>query len=162
MSQKLDSVQIHRLIQLCNDRVSEMEFELPISTSHEITLSANQIVPAIQEMVSRIGKPGLHVRGEGTQPVKTIFEANMEFKPDASIGYHNDLHIAFEVKIIRPSDPSGSFTKAIGQAMTYVSLGTYDASFVLLFDTREKSPLRQSRVKDSFDNLHKNLFVYIW
>jgi hypothetical protein len=162
MSQKLDSDQIHRLVQFCKDRVSEMEFELPVSRSHEIALSSNQIIPAIQDMVSRIGKPGLHVRGEGTQPVKTIFEANMEFKPDASIGYHNDLHIAFEVKIIRPSDPSGSFTKAIGQAMTYVSLGSYDASFVLLFDTRDKSPLRNSRVKDSFENLSENLFVFIW
>jgi hypothetical protein len=162
MSQKLDSNQINRLVEICKVRVSEMEFELPVSTSHEISLSSNQIVPAIQDMVAKIGKPGLHVRGEGTQPVKTIFEANMEFKPDASIGYHNDLHIAFEVKIIRPSDPSGSFTKAIGQAMTYVSLGSYDASFVLLFDTRDKSPLRHSRVKDSFENLRENLFVFIW
>jgi hypothetical protein len=162
MSQKLNSNQIHRLVEICKERVSEMEFELPVSTSHEIALSSNQIIPAIQDMVLKIGKPGLHVRGEGAQPVKTIFEASMEFKPDASIGYHNDLHIAFEVKIIRPSDPSGSFTKAIGQAMTYVSLGSYDASFVLLFDTRNQSPLRHSRVKESFESQRDNLFVFIW
>lgn len=162
MSQHLNGTQIANLISYVNIGLSESVFEIPDQGTREIPFSTRVVVPAIQEIVKSVRKTGLYVRGEGAHPVKSIYEAEMEFKPDITIGFHNDLHIAFEVKIIRTGDPSGSFSKAIGQALAYRSLGSFDAAFALLFDVRDHAPLRHSRIKASVEEASDNVFVFVW
>lgn len=142
--------------------MDNLTLEIPKVETREVPFSARAVVPAIKKVVQETRKTGLYVRGEGIHPVKSIYEAEMEFKPDITIGYHNDLHIAFEVKIIRPGDPSGSFSKAIGQALAYRSLGKFDASFALIFDVRRHSPLRASKINKSIEEVANNVFLYIW
>ena len=158
----MTEIQISNLISLVRTRLLESIFEIPDNDSREIPFSTRVVVPAIQEIVKSTMKSGLYVRGEGAHPVKSIYEAEMEFKPDVTIGFHNDLHIAFEVKIIRPGDPSGSFSKAIGQALAYRSLGNFDASFALLFDVRKHAPLRNSDIRAAIEEIADNVFVLVW
>jgi hypothetical protein len=162
VSQHLTEIQISNLISFVRTRLSESIFEIPDNASREIPFSTRVVVPAIQEIVKSTKKSGLYVRGEGAHPVKSIYEAEMEFKPDVTIGFHNDLHIAFEVKIIRPGDPSGSFSKALGQALAYRSLGNFDASFALLFDVRKHAPLRGSEIRAAIEEIADNVFVLVW
>jgi hypothetical protein len=162
VSQHLTINQIANLISYVNKGLYESVFEIPDQATREIPFSTRVVVPVIQEIVKSTKKNGLYVRGEGGHPVKSIYEAEMEFKPDITIGFHNDLHIAFEVKIIRPGDPSGSFSKAIGQALAYRSLGSFDASFALLFDVRDHAPLRHSGIKASVEEASDNVFVFVW
>jgi hypothetical protein len=162
MSEKLTQGQTNKLIDIVVSGVSKLEVEMPAGSTKEIPYTSQHLVPAIKGIVADINKPGLYVRGEGAQPVKSIYKAEMEFKPDISIGFHHNLYIAFEVKIIRPGDPSGSFSKAIGQGITYLALGDYEASIVLLFDTRKKAPIRTTKITSEIENRISNLFIFTW
>lgn len=162
MSAQLSKVQVSNLITFIRDGLSSLELEPPSSLNREVTFTGNVVLPAIKKLVKDADKTGLYVRGDGSHPVKSIHHANLEFKPDISIGFHNDLHIAFEVKIIRNSDPSGSFAKALGQGITYRTVGGYDACFVLIFDTRKSAPLATSPIKSLIEEEIENLFLFVW
>ena len=162
MSERLSPKQVVNLINFVGDELTTSSFDLPNLFTKEISFTSNVVLPVVKGIVKKANKPGLYVRGDGSHPVKSIHHANLEFKPDISIGFHNDLHLAFEVKIIRNSDPSGSFAKAIGQGLTYRTIGGFDASFVLIFDLRRSAPLLSAPTKSLIESEIKNLFLYVW
>ncbi len=162
MRTELSNEQIKRMVHFVSNELSKVIIDTPNAKTKEVPFTSNQIVPAIKQIVDKINQRGLYVRGEGVQPVKSIFRADMEFKPDVSIGFGNRLYIAFEVKILRAGDASGSFSKAIGQGISYLALGDYVASFVLFFDTRQRRPLRNSQVIEKLENQLENLYILVW
>lgn len=162
MNYKLTSSETEKLTSYIARELWKVDFLPPEETSKELAFTANQVVPHLNRIINSVRKKGLYVRGEGTQPVRTIHTAGMQYKPDAAIEFYNHSIIAFEVKLIRSGDPSGSFSKAIGQALAYLGLGKYETVFVLLFDTRKRAPLRRENTPSLIENLVPNLKIYVW
>lgn len=162
MSYHLTKNESDKLSNYVTRKLSEVDFEVPEETAREVVITASQIVPELKKIIDSVGKTGLYVRGEGAQPVRIIHAAGMQYKPDAAIEFYNQSIIAFEVKLIRSGDPSGSFSKAIGQALTYLALGNYETVVLLLFDTRKRSPLRKESLVAQVEKLVPNLKIFVW
>jgi len=104
-------------------------------TVSENEFTASHLFPWVKEKINTLKKQGLYVRGEGGPAVQPLIWQGVSFLPDISVDFFSTKAIAFEIKIIRNSDPTGSFSKAIGQTLIY-SIAGYYQSFALVFDFR--------------------------
>lgn len=131
---KLSDEQLSRLISYLQKCLEELRLEYKLNTLSEKEFTAQYLFPWAQQITKELNKKGLYVRGDGGPSVQAVVWENITFFPDISIDFHANKTVAFEVKVIRDLDPSGSIAKAIGQALVY-SIGGYRHSFTLLFST---------------------------
>jgi len=101
----------------------------------EKKFTSEVLLPQLQEFVNSLKKPELYVRGDGGPSVIPLVWNGISFFPDMSIVSSHEKYVAFEVKVLRDSDPGGSLSKAIGQTFLYRKLG-YVSSFGIIFDLR--------------------------
>jgi len=95
------------------------------------------LMPKIIEFVKGLRHKSLVVNGDRYSPTSSLHYAQMSFMPDIEILEFGRRLLALEVKMIRDGDPSGAFTKSLGQALIYKSLG-FDFAHVMLFDCRSQ------------------------
>lgn len=100
--------------------------------------------PVVLNTLLEIGEKRLILSSDGEYAPKKIIKYGMSFAPDLDITYLDQRCIAFEVKLLRDSDASGSITKALGQAIIYKELG-YENTLCLTFDCRTR---KSSRLTD--------------
>jgi hypothetical protein len=119
------------------------------------------VVPQIEKMLVDIKEKRLNLRGDGVQPVRPLFKSRFSIKPDIEIEIFGERLLAFEVKILRKNDPTGSLTTAIGQGLLYRAWG-YKAAFVLIIDSNNNPKAMVPKLKNKISDLVENLFVYIY
>jgi hypothetical protein len=91
--------------------------------------------PWLKKYVAALNEPALTVRSDGEVPPPGLVLGSMAFRPDAAIMHFGRRLVSFEVKFLRSGqDPTGAFSKALGQALIYKDAG-YLHSHVLLFDS---------------------------
>lgn len=95
------------------------------------------LIPRVLEFVKTLRHNSLVVNGDRFSPTSSLFHAQMSFIPDIEILEFGHRLLAIEVKMIRESDSSGAFTKSLGQALVYKSLG-FEFAHVVLLDCRNK------------------------
>ncbi len=101
----------------------------------ETEFTGTVLVPRVLEFVKSLRHRSLIVNGDGFSPPSSLVFARMSFVPDIEILEFGHRLLAIEVKMIRENDPTGAFTKSIGQAVVYKSLG-FEFAHVLLIDCR--------------------------
>lgn len=104
----------------------------------ETEFTGTILVPRVLEFVKSLRHRSLVVNGDGFSPPSSLVYANMSFVPDIEILEFGHRLLAIEVKMIRDNDPTGAFTKSIGQAIVYKSLG-FEFAHVVLIDCRNFS-----------------------
>jgi len=81
--------------------------------------------------------PALFLRGDGGVSPRPVPGFGTFFYPDLEISEFHSRYLAVEVKFIRDSDPSGSISKALGQALIYRAAGI-PLVYVILIDCRSR------------------------
>lgn len=157
----LTDKQFSILIKVISRTLEDTEFGQPKLGSTELFITKNHVIPRIEEVIAKIKKKGLNVRGDGSQPVRPIYKSNFSVKPDIEIENYGERLIAVEVKILKKKDPTGSLSKAIGQGLLYRVWG-YKAVFVLVFDFRPGKNVKTKKLKSRISDLVDNLYVYIF
>lgn len=112
------------------------EFLLESQNIQEREITATTVGPALKQFVSGLLIPQMMVRYDGDLASKPLLRNGMSFFPDAQVSLNLQKVLSVEVKIIRDQDPSGSLSKAIGQAIIYRELG-FECSIGLIFDFRK-------------------------
>jgi hypothetical protein len=158
---KLTESQFSALVKITKNTLAELKFERPQYRTNEITFTKEFVVPQIEKMLVDIKEKRLNLRGDGIQPVRPLFKSRFSIKPDIEIEIFGERLIAFEVKILRKNDPTGSLTKAIGQGLLYRAWG-YKAAFVLIIDSNKNQKAMVPKLKNKIPDLIDNLFVYIY
>ena len=161
MGNSLSDKQFDALIKIVQDELAQTEFPVPSASQSERKFTGAYVLPRLREIVSKTRENRIVVHGDGAHPALRMNVAGMQFCPDAEFKINGERLLAFEVKLIRPGDPSGSFAKAIGQAVSYRSLG-YDAAFVLAFDTRPRHLLTTSSLKSKIEAVTHGVYTYFW
>ncbi len=113
-------------------------WEIPVDqlALPEPELTGTVLIPQLLAFVSKLGHKSLVVTGDRFSPPTALTYAQMSFVPDIEILDYGSRLLGIEVKVIRDTDPSGAFTKSLGQAVIYRSLGFYCAH-VLVLDCRK-------------------------
>jgi len=93
--------------------------------------------PIVSKTLLEIGEKRLILSSDGENAPRQIIKYGMSFSPDLDITYLEQRCIAFEIKLLRDADASGSISKAIGQAIMYKELG-YQNSLCLIIDCRSR------------------------
>jgi len=101
----------------------------------EPELTGTVLIPQMLAFVQRLGHKSLIVTGDRFSSPTALWHAQMSFVPDMEVLDYGTRLLAIEVKVIRDTDPSGAFTKSLGQAVIYRSLGFF-CSHVIVLDCR--------------------------
>jgi hypothetical protein len=131
----LNDRQLRNLVRIAENWVKEIEVEATALSLGETAFTGEILLPWLQKKVSTLLKPELYVRGDGGPPIQPLNWEGITFYPDLAVVSVYEKYLAFEVKILRDSDPGGALTKAIGQTSLYSRLG-YTSTFGLIFDQR--------------------------
>jgi len=139
----LRNLTIHRYAQPLITELRNYATQTPIGSpgfsETEEQYTARVVRPYIDKFVKDTRSPGLVVRSDGQQQPLRVQVNGITAIPDIEIGEGREVLLAVEVKFLRDQDPSGSLTKAIGQAVLYRSLRAHQAA-VMLIDMRSNSP----------------------
>lgn len=113
----------------------------PLAGESEPKFTGSVILPAVEGMLQSLRTPGLVLRGDGGNSPRPVSYFGVEFYPDLEIGFFDQRTLAVEVKFVRDVDPSGSISKALGQALIYQA-GGFPVVHTVLIECRH--PRRQS------------------
>jgi hypothetical protein len=123
------------LIHELRNYVAQTPIGPPRAAETEEQFTARVVRPYVDRFVKGTRSPGLAVRSDGQQQPLRVQVNGITAIPDVEIGEGRDVLLAVEVKFIRDQDPSGSLTKALGQAVLYRNLRAHQAA-VMLIDLR--------------------------
>lgn len=101
----------------------------------EPEITGTVLIPQMLKFVNGLGHKSLVVTGDRFSSPTALWHAQMSFVPDMEVLNYGARLLAIEVKVIRDTDPSGAFTKSLGQAVIYRSLGFF-CSHVIVLDCR--------------------------
>ena len=118
------------------------------STDQERSVTKHFVAPVVRETLSQLGINRLVLSSDGTRVPKPLIKFGMSFSPDLEIRFADQKCIAFEVKLLRDHDASGSLSKALGQALIYKSFG-FERSICVVFDTRKNG---DSEIQNFLEN----------
>jgi hypothetical protein len=131
----LSDDQIDRLITYVRNQLESWEPRKPLPGEIEENFTESVVLPFVQHLVRNVRLKSLLVNGDGGTQPNHIYHFNTSFRPDLEIVESFSRYIAFEVKLISEVDPSGSISKAFGQAVVY-RMAAHKFAFSLLFDCR--------------------------
>lgn len=124
-----------RLSKLVADEAKNWTFSPESTLLPETQFTGKVLYPRVNEFVRGLGRKSLVVRSDGATAPHALVMADMVFYPDIEIVEFHSRFLAIEVKFLRDSDPSGSLSKALGQAWLYQSLG-FECAHLVLIDCR--------------------------
>ncbi len=134
-SRSLSVKQLSRLSDHFSRLIETSEWRVPLEGESEPRYTGSVLLPAVMRMIEALDKPGLVVRADGGAPPRPLSLFNVEFYPDLELAYFDNRSLAVEVKYVRSSDPTGSISKALGQALIYRARG-FPRVHVVLIDIR--------------------------
>ena len=136
----LTNSQIEILFSKALDSIITNALPLPREGEKETAFTQRVILPFVTEWVKTLNVGGLHVRGDGgLNPLKVVWDG-ISLYPDVSVMQFHDRLVSYEVKFLKPEDPGGSLTKAIGQTLMYEKAG-FASSIGVIVDCRKIQPV---------------------
>ena len=150
----LTSSQIEILFGKALEAISAKVLPVPTEGEKETTFTQRVILPFVTEWVKTLNVVGLHVRGDGgLNPLRIVWDGISLF-PDVTVMQFHDRLISYEVKFLKPEDPGGSLTKAIGQTLMYEKAG-FASSIGIIIDCRK------FQVSDTIQlSQHATVFIF--
>ena len=136
----LTNSQIEILFSKALDSIITNALPLPREGEKETAFTQRVILPFVTEWVKTLNVGGLHVRGDGgLNPLKVVWDG-ISLYPDVTVMQFHDRLVSYEVKFLKPEDPGGSLTKAIGQTLMYEKAG-FASSIGVIVDCRKIQPV---------------------
>ena len=136
----LTNSQIEILFSRALDSIIRNALPLPREGEKETAFTQRVILPFVTEWVKTLNVGGLHVRGDGgLNPLKVVWDG-ISLYPDVTVMQFHDRLVSYEVKFLKPEDPGGSLTKAIGQTLMYEKAG-FASSIGVIVDCRKIQPV---------------------
>lgn len=137
MSKDLSPEQSRRLSLLFSELIDNCDYDAPVSEELETSYTKRVLYPLVATWLPSLRRPELLVRADGAgNAPRALTVGSAQFHPDLEVVSAAQRLLALEVKLMRPQqNPTGSFTKAIGQAVVYRELG-FASSHALIIDCR--------------------------
>jgi len=100
-------------------------------------------------------------RGDGgLNPLRIVWDGISLF-PDVTVMQFHDRLISYEVKFLKPEDPGGSLTKAVGQTFMYERAG-FAGSIGVIVDCRKIQATHVGFIHTESIELSKNSTVCVF
>jgi hypothetical protein len=160
LKSELNSDQLEKVFRVVESDLKGASWPRVDPRQQERSITQHVVRPVIETTLERIGEKRLLLGSDGLKVPKPILKFGMSFSPDLEIRFFHQKCIAFEVKVLRDSDASGSLTKAIGQTLVYKNLG-FEYAICLIFDAR---PRRNSDLEEFLEQkiAKKSEFTFIY
>ena len=135
----LTDSQIEVLFSKALDSIIANVLPLPGEGEKETAFTQRVVLPFVTDWVKTLNVGGLHVRGDGgLNPLAVVWDG-ISLYPDVTVMQFHARLVSYEVKFLKPEDPGGSLTKAIGQTLMYERAG-FASSIGVIVDCRKIQP----------------------